>query len=191
MSPRVSTLISFPRLGIGLSAVLCSVGIAACGGGDDDTFFGRGTTEVREISLDEDVINRGEGTVMRVNFSFDENEVLFDERNVSLVVKLPAGLAFREDSSEIDGPGSNDEGVEPQIFQCRSGETYLLFDMDRFDLDNASAPDDGADAQMKLTVDGIAAGANLVIEARADEGRISFGCGTMFIPDEQALITVR
>jgi hypothetical protein len=169
---------------------LSTVYLSACGS-DDENLFGGESTEVREISLEDETIQRGEGTIMKVNFSFDQNDVFFDDGDVNLVIRLPSGIGFRPSSSEIDASGSNDDGVEPQLFSCPTGETYLLFAMDRFDLDNAAAPGDGADAQMKLTVDGESRGANLVIEARADEGRIIFGCNQLFIPDEQTSITVR
>ncbi len=162
------------------------------GCGDSDSIFGSGgSTEVDEIEADDGVIALGEGTVVTFNFSFDDDDVLNDDGNVRLVVKLPRGLRYRADSSEIDEPGSSDKKVGAQILECSSsGDSYLLFDMDRFDLRGANAPNSDSDAQLKLTVDGTRRGSTLVIEARADKDRIAYGCEVNFLPDEQEVVSV-
>ena len=177
-----------------LLTILCSFAllssITGCGG-DDDIFGSGGSTEVDEIQADDGVIALGEGTVVTFNFSFDNDDVLNDDGNVRLVVKLPNGLKYRADSSEIDEAGSSDKEVGAQILECAtSGETYLLFDMDRFDLRSANAPNSDSDAQLKLTVDGTRRGSTLVIEARADKDRIAYGCNINFFPDEQEVVSV-
>jgi hypothetical protein len=126
-----------------------------------------------------------------VNFSFDNDDVLDDKGNVRLVVKLPNGLKYRANSSEIDEVGSSDKEVGAQLLECSSsGESYLLFDMDRFDLRSANAPNSDSDAQLKLTVDGTRRGSTLVIEARADKDRVAYGCDVSFVPDEQEVLSV-
>jgi hypothetical protein len=172
------------------SSIALLTSFTGCGG-DDDIFGSGGRTEVDEIQADDGVIALGEGTVVTFNFSFDDDDVLNDDGNVRLVVKLPNGLRYRPNSSEIDEPGSNDKEVGAQILECSSsGESYLLFDMDRFDLRGADAPNSDSDAQLKLTVDGTRRGSTLVIEARADKDRIAYGCDVSFVPDEQEVISV-
>lgn len=180
-SSKITSLISSIAL---LSSVI------GCGG-SNDIFGSGGRTEVDEIQADDGVIGLGEGTVVTFNFSFDNDDVLNDDGNVRLVVKLPNGLKYRANSSEIDEAGSSDKEVGAQILECSSsGESYLLFDMDRFDLRSANAPNSDSDAQLKLTVDGTRRGSTLVIEARADKDRVAYGCDVTFVPDEQEVISV-
>ena len=177
---RILSLLSFSLL---FSSVGC--------GGSDDIFGSGGRTEVDEIRADDTVLALGEGTVVKFNFSFDNDDVLNDDGNVRLVVKLPNGLKYRADSAEIDELGNSDRDIGAQLLECSaSGESYLLFDMDRFDLRSASSPDSDSDAQLKLTVDGVRRGSTLVIEARADKDRVAYGCQQTFIPDEQEVLSV-
>ena len=70
---------------------------------------------------------------------------------------------------------------------CASGEQFLLYDMDRFDLENATSP--VADARLKFTLDGIAPGVSIV-RAFADTDRPVFACGDDFLSDEEVAIEV-
>jgi hypothetical protein len=170
-----------------LAALVFTVG---CGSGNDPIFGGGEATNVDEIQAEDGVIGVGEGTVVRFDFSFDTNEVLSDDGDVQLVVRLPRGLRFRPDSAEIDGFGSDDKSVGAQVLECRdSGESYLLFNMDRFDLRNAQSPGN-SDARLTLTVDGTKRSSSLVVEAKADDNRVAYGCDLTFIPDEQEVIAV-
>lgn len=170
---------------------LAPIFAAGCGSGNDPIFGGGGATNVDEIQAEDGVIGVGEGSVVRFDFSFDSSQVLSNDGNVQLVVRLPRGLRFRVDSAEIDGFGSDDKSVGAQVLECReTGESYLLFDMDRFDLRNAQSPGSGSDARLTLTVDGTKQSSTLVVEAKADNDRVAFGCDQTFIPDEQEVIAV-
>lgn len=167
------------------------VAVIGCGNSDDSNAWG-GTTTVREISCDSASVPLDDGAVFRVNFSFDEEDVFNDQGEVHLVMRLPPQLEYRSGSAEIDGISSrDDDGVDPTVVQCRGAETYLSFTLTRYDLDQADAPTDDADAQLKLTLNGKRLGAQVVVEAAADDGDVLFGCQVPFNPDEQEVISVR
>jgi len=179
---------SFKACRVGLAFAAGVVGIVGCS--DDDNFTGGGVTEVVEITADDSSIPVGGGTVVRFNFSFDQNDVFFDDGEVNLVVKLPAELSYRDNSAEIDRPGSRDKDTDPRVRRCLDGESFLSFTFDESDLDDADVPFDGGDASLKLTVDGERRGGLVAIEAAADDGVVPFGCSQSFIPEEQEIISV-
>lgn len=165
-----------------------SVGSCSSDSDDDDDFFE--DADVIDLSVEDSNIEVGEGTVLAVEFSFDADRVFNDGDNVVVVVKLPEGLEFRDGTSEIDGV-DGDDSLGAQIVRCSgSNETYLIFDMDEFDLDNASNPPGDADAVLTMTVDGVAPVDFETIEATAGDNEPLFECGERFISDEQAAITV-
>ena len=127
------------------------IGLVGCGGGDNDLgFFDRDDTEVRDMSFEDDDVNAGEASVLRVYFDYDNIDVETGD-DVFVSVLLPKGLAFRTDSAEIDGGGSGDKGVTPRLISCsQSGETYLIFKLDRGDLNNAQSSG-SSDAQLSMT----------------------------------------
>ena len=51
-------------------------------------------------------------------------------------------------------------------------------------------PSDGSDAQLKMTLDGRRAENVVIVEAKADDGTVLFGCDQEFDPDEQEVVTV-
>lgn len=175
--------------------LLCSViatALPACSNSDDDTNSWGGTTRVTEIYADDSIVPIGNGSVFRFNFTFNEEDVFNDQGSVNLVVKVPPQLSYRTGSAEIDGATSRDDNsVEPYVLSCSKDGTYLSFTFIRYDLDDAEAPGDDADAQLKLTLDGETYANNVVVEASADGGAVAFGCRTTFIPEEQEVVSVR
>ena len=175
--------------------LLCSVlatALIACTNSDDETNSWGGSTRVTEIYSDDSIVPIGNGSVFRVNFTFNEEDIFNDQGSVNLVVKVPPELAYRTGSAEIDGNTSRqDNSVEPYILNCPRDGTYLSFTLIRYDLDDAEAPGDDADAQLKLTLNGESYANNVVVEAAADGNAVAFGCKTSFLPDEQEVVDVR
>lgn len=160
--------------------------VASCGNDDD----GFNNSEVTDLDVQEDQLFVGEGTVVRVDFTFDASDVFDDDENISIGVRLPNGLVYRDGTAEIDAAGG-DESVGAQISTCLStGESFLFFDLDRFDLDDADNPTGDADARLTFTVDAVAAAGTGFIQARADDDSIAFSCGEPFFFDEQIGITI-
>jgi len=174
-----------------LFLVLTALSFAGCSSNDDngDDFFN--SARVVDLAVEDSTIHVGDGTVLAVNFSFDASNVFNDDDNVSVVVRLPEGIEYRDDTSEIDGV-SGDDGVGAQVVRCvASGETYLIYDLDRFDLDNAANPAGDGDAVITLTIDATKRGDFATIEAAADGDRTPlFSCGSSFASDEQVSIEV-
>lgn len=170
--------------------LLCLGSIGLLGCAEDDDFDGTGVTEVVEIAAEDSSIPLGGGTVIRVNFLFDENEVLDDGGEVMLVVRLPRQLSYRDESAEIDKSGSRDRDVDPTVRQCPNGESYLVFKLGESQLEGAESPFDGGDATLKLTVDGEKRGDMVSIEAAADESTVPYSCSREFLFDEQEIISV-
>ena len=167
-------------------ALLISVGC----GGDDDDLGSRSAARVIDIEVDDASLVLGQGTVVRTNFSFDYQSVFSDGTNVVVVVKLGDGLRYRSDTAEIQGSGDDDNALGPQITRCLDGTTFLVFDMDEHDLDDASNPDGGAGAQLSLTVDAVGAVGQTAVGGRADYDQSIFGCNETFFADEATGLTV-
>lgn len=163
---------------------------AACGGGSGGN--SNGVTDVQEISSDDSVVPLGGGTVFRVDFSIDEDDIFNDDDSMYLVVFVPRQLAYRAGSAEIDGRTTQqDDSVDPVIVRCANGDAYLSFTLDRYSLDNAEPPSNDSDAQLKLTLNGVVAGNNVVVDAAADDSPVPFGCLQGLIPDAQEVVSVR
>jgi hypothetical protein len=165
--------------------MLCFIGCS-----DDNSFDGGGVTEVVEIAAENSSIPLGEGTVIRINFLFDEFDVFDDGGQVNLVVKLPRQLSYLDESAEIDRSGSRDRDVDPRVRQCPNGDTFLLFELGESQLEGAENPFDGGDAQLKLTVNGEKRGDMISIEAAADESSVPFSCSRDFLFDERGIVSV-
>lgn len=171
-----------------VSLCVCFAGMLGCAG-DNDLYEG-GVTKVLEIDAEDSSVGVGGGVVVKVNFSYDQNEVFGDDGEVNLVIKLPPQLSYLNNSAEIDEPGSRDKDTDPKVRRCSTGDTYLSFVLDESDLENAQVPVDGGDAILKLTVVGESRGKAVAIEAAADDGTVLFGCTQEFDPDEQEIISV-
>ncbi len=181
---------NFIRFAASFVLGLGAVALLGCTNDDEDN-NSNSTTKITEIDADDSTIVLGEGTVVRFNFLFDEEDIFDDDGQVELVVKLPNQLTYQTGSAEIDGfSAQDDEGVTPEIVRCDGGVTYLVFDLDSYDLDEASPPSDDADAQLTMTINGRLLGDNITIEARADEGSVSYGCDEDFSPDEDETVSV-
>ena len=172
-----------------LSISLLALATISCGGGDDFPFFDN-DTEVKDISVDDRSLNIGQGTVVRTKFSFDENDVFSDDDNVSVVIRLPEQLKFRLNTAEIQESGE-DEEVGAQVFNCPTGEQYLLFDLDENDLSGAEDPSGDADAELTLTVDAFSLSlSGVVIEATASSNGPDFACGEAFESEESEVVVI-
>ncbi len=181
------------RLNLLFTVSLTIVSIASISGSgcaNTTDYSGSGVTQVVEIDSNDSTIELGDGSVFKIDFVFDQNEVFLDDGKVTVVVKFPRELAYRSSSAEINEPGSRDKGVDPTILRCSNGDTYLTFILDDNDLNQAYMPSDGSDAQLKMTLDGRRAGNVVIVEAKADDGTVLFGCDQEFDPDEQEVVTV-
>jgi hypothetical protein len=158
---------------------------------EDDSRFEGGVSEVVEIDSEDSVVPLGGGSVVRVNFLFDQNDVFSGDGSVSLVLKFPRQLSYRDNSAEIDQGGSRDRDVDPLVRRCVNGDTYLVFTLGESQLEGANPPFDGGDAQLKLTLDGEREGTMIPIQGAADDDFVPFGCGKEFDFDEQELVDVR
>ncbi len=185
----MKSLVSINRMRGG-SAALLFVLSGAIGCSQDNEYFGDGTTEVVEISSEDSTIPDGGATILKFNFSYDQNSVFNDNGEINLVVRLPRQLTYRDNSAEIDGPGSRDKDEDPVVRRCANGQSYLAFTFNKNDLDEAQPPSDGADAQLKMTVDAVAPGQYVPVEARADEDTVLYSCAQVFNYDEQNILTV-
>lgn len=174
--------------GMSVAFIVAISGVLGCA--EDNEYFGDGTTEVVEIASEDSTIPDGGATILKFNFSYDQNSVFRDDGEVNLVVRLPRQLSYRDNSAEIDGPGSRDKDEDPVVKRCANGESFLSFTFNDNDLDEAQPPSDGADAQLKLTVDAIASGQYVPVEARADEDTVLYSCAQVFNYDEQNILTV-
>lgn len=163
---------------------------ASCGGSGGGN--PSGVTDVQEITSDDSVVPQGGGTVFRVDFSIDENDIFNTDDSMYVVLFLPRQLAYRAGLAEIDGyTTQQDDSVEPAVLRCADGGTYLAFTFDRYGLDNAEPPSDDSDAQLKLTLNGVIVGNNVVVDAAADDSPVPFSCAQGLIPDAQEVVSVR
>jgi len=178
------------RIWMKCSALCALVAVGVVGCANDDDFDGGGVTEVVEITAEDSSISLGGGGVLRINFLFDENDVLNDGGQVNLIVKLPRQLSYRDDSAEIDKSGSRDRDVDPRVRPCQDGATFLVFQLGESQLEGAQPPGFGGDAQLKFTVDGEKRGQAISIEAAADENAVQFSCTRDFVFDEQEIVSV-
>lgn len=154
------------RTVIALLSILVSLPLSGCGS-DSDGFV---TAYVVDVQADNTTLQVGDdGTIVRVSFAFDVSEVLDGNERVVVVILLPSSLVLRGDSAEVDGEiESNDKRVGAQTTSCGTNGTFLVFDLDRFDLDNAGNPGGIADARLDFIIDAVSENDFAEISARAD-----------------------
>jgi hypothetical protein len=172
------------------ASLLVGLSLPLLGCGDNNPINPANRTEVSEISADDSSIQRGDGTVVRVNFIFNSSQVFLNREDVNLVIRLDPGLVYRNESGELSGFGSRDRDVDPSVIQCPDGASFLVFDLGRSQLDDAEVFGSPSSAQLKFTADGVNETKNAAIEARADEGEIPFDCAENFRSDEQEFVSV-
>jgi hypothetical protein len=164
--------------------------VLAIGCGDNNPLNPSNRTEVTEISAGDSSVGVGEGTVVKVNFIFDNDRVFLNGKDINLVARLDHGIEYREESAELSGIGGRDRDVDPRVSKCPNGESFLVFNLGRSELDDAEIVGIPTSAQLKFTVDGVSVHSVSSIEARADEGEIPFDCADNFRSDEQEFISV-
>jgi hypothetical protein len=165
---------------------LISSSLLGCGS-DSNDLIGSGSARVEDILFSKQTIKVEEGLVIATDFSYSSLNVIGNNDNVAVIIKLPPELKFSENTAEIDG--STDKKVGAQVLLCDSGSTYLTFDLDRFDFEQATAPA-GADARLTFTATGAKTG-DAIIEARARIKSNKVNCDTIFLPDDSEVISVR
>ncbi len=159
----------------------------ACGGGSDSAFSGG--ANVVKISMRDSSLSRGDGTVVSVDFAYDA-DTLYEGEDLVLVVKLPKEVEYRDGTAEVDGVVEDDK-VGIQILNCaESGESYIVFDLDKNDLDTADDPSGDADARVKFTIDTKAATLHSFIGARSEFKGVFFSCSQVFISDSQTTFSI-
>lgn len=169
----------------------CSLCLVACGSDGDDRDDGNFTDSASVVDLraDDTTIRVGEGTVVTLDFTYDTDDVFDDNDAVNLVVRIPSGLSYRDDTSEVDSVGG-DQKVGARITPCAGGETYLTYILDEFDLDGAENPPGDADARLTFTVDAITGGTTHTLSARAATFNSAFTCGGAFGSERDESIVV-
>lgn len=149
---------------------------------------------VINTSLDENQLVVGDSTILKIGLDYDRNgNRIFDRPDdVSLVVKLPAGVRFRTGTAEIQGV-SDDEVVRPVVTNCDvSGEQFLDFDIDGDDLVSARDPSGAAEAEIRLTIDAASQTQGIVfISAQADNNNVLYACGSAFASQSDSSIQVQ
>lgn len=180
----VSAMKALTIAGLGLVSALS---LSACGTESDTEADAR----VVDIFLEDSTIDVGDATVVRVDFRFDSSAVLDDGDNVRLVVRLPEGIQFRDGTAELVTLFGDDR-IGAQVTNCSlSGESYLLFDMDEFDLDDVADIDGEADARLKLTIDAVARTGVEAIGATANNSQVPFSCGDFFVAEEATAVEAK
>ena len=172
---------------LGLILCLCALIFTACGSDSDDV-----RARVINSSLSERVLQVGQGTVLTLGLEYENSiQLPFESsEDISLVVKIPAGLTYREGTAEIQRV-VDDKGVNPRIENCLlNGEQFLYFRLDGDDLDQGRDPSGSADVEITLTLDAVAARGIGVIEAAADRDTPLFDCGSFFASDIEESIQV-
>lgn len=154
-----------------------------CGGSGDSS-----GGDVNAIIVDDSVINVGGASVVQVEFSFDADEVFNHSREVIIVLHLAPGIVFHPGSGEVDIPGGNDLPASGQITNCNTGDSFVLFNLNKQDLLTADNPSGDADARLTLTIDAIAPGTS-TIEGEAGDVA-TFACGQEFNAQATAIIEV-
>jgi hypothetical protein len=143
-------------------------------------------------SLSERVLRVNQSAILTLGLEYENSDGLIFDRSsdISLVVKIPAGLIYREGTAEIQRL-IDDKKITPTIVSCNSsGEQFLNFRLDSDDLDEGRDPSGSADVEIKLTLDAIAVTGVSLVEAVADEDTPLFSCGSFFANDVQETIQV-
>jgi len=162
--------------------------VSGCGGGSSSA--GK-PSEVRSVSTDDPSVVVGDDVDLTVDFSFSTDTVVHDNHNVTIVVKLPRGLAFQPETARIDEIGGTDK-VTPSIEFCADGTTYLRFDLGQNVLANASDAAGGADGSLIMAIAGSEAVGAVSIEAAAgyDFEVVLGSCAQPLAPQDTAPFTV-
>lgn len=164
-------------------AFLTTLSAGCSGDSDDDT-----DAEVREIAVDDRALTIGEEYGVDLDFSFARDSVFDDGDRVSIALQLPAGVAFVEGSSRIDG--FDDESVTPFVTGCSDGSSILFFDLDEDDLRGAEDPDGSADGRLELEIIGLALTDAVSIQARADYDGTFASCDVGVLPQAAVVVSV-
>lgn len=169
---------------------IIALGLVGCGGDDDDDddFTGE-NAEVVELGAEDTSLRVGDATVVRTDITFSDDEVFNDNRSVVVVVKLPAGLRFREGTAEVQGSGG-DEQIGARVSRCSNGETFVEFEVDDDDLDFAENPDGDADGRITFTVDAVSVQGLVNIEGRAGYDSLFYTCDQQFLSDTATIISI-
>ena len=181
----LTAVFRYSSLAVALSLPLILT--SGCGGSGDGHDDSLGGAQVENIDSQDRTLEVGEGTVVAADFNFNFAYV-DDGGHVFVVVHLPAGLALREGTSEIEK--NDDDRVGAEVTPCISGESYLVYDLNFDDLAGAQPPSRDAAARLKFTVDAISSNPGAIIEASADSDLPVFSCTRTFLSDAATAIDV-
>ncbi len=183
--------------------------LAACGGdgGDDDSSDGPGTipppvdetpapiepedARVVRMSLDAPFIPLGGVGLLSIEPTFAESRVAAGER-VVLVVKLPAGVGYQEESSTVQTE-SGTRGISAFAAPCGDGSTLITYDLGSAELDGAQDPDgvDDADARIIVGVEGLSNTPAAAIQAAAADNAFAASCDGNFDAESDVAVAVQ
>ena len=168
--------------GLGVALAAGFILLSGCNDG------GSTSNSVVGVSLDNSVIERGNSSVVKVDFSFDADDILTDNHTVAIVIHLPSGVTFHPDSGDIEQVLGDDNAVGAELFACSGGDMYVTFNLNRSDLVSANNPSGNADARITFTIDAVAP-VNASIDARAGSEAV-FSCDSEFEAQSSAAVEV-
>ncbi len=183
--------------------------LSACGGsgGDDDSNDGVNTpptpvdetptpaepedARVVRMALDSAFIPLGGVSDLSLEPTYGESRVAAGER-VVIVVRLPAGVGYQEDSSSVQTE-SGSRGISALATPCPDGGTLITYDLGSAELNDAKDPDglDDADARVIIGVEGLVNTGAAKISAAAADNSLAASCDGGFNAESDVTVAVQ
>ncbi|MCO6431050.1 MAG: hypothetical protein J5J00_09340 [Deltaproteobacteria bacterium] len=158
----------------------------ACGGSGRSLQGKYSVTDVNILANDIEV-----GESVRVEVFFEtKTEGDGTPDGVDLVVRIPAELEYVSGTSAIyDGDTNNSDRYTPQLItECETGESYLIYEFQDFDLFNREVGGAG-NFGIRLEARGVSPVAATFVGATAGD-REGFECGEQFAAEENEAVQV-
>ena len=158
--------------------------LAGCNGS------GSSGSGVDSLAVEPGVLAPGQASVVTVKFSFSSDDVFDEDEDVRVVVQLPSQVRYRPGSSEITRV-LDDHSVDPvHVGSCGDGSSFIEYNFNEFDLDDASNPSGDADAELTFTVDAVLTG-SATIRGAADNNGVAYACEVPFNGDKSVAVVVQ
>ncbi len=196
----------------GLTIVLFSSTIIACGGGGSDSSGEQNTPTVSadpstpgttaqgepedanvvSIALEKPSFPVGEFSTVNLTVTYAESRVLQGGEKVVVVVKLPAGVSYERDSSGITTTSSSTNTAPTQL-DCANGESFIAYDLGSTELKGSEDPDGRLDADFNLifAIEGAAQSGLSIISASAADNALVYSCEGSFDEEVSTSVTVQ
>jgi hypothetical protein len=168
---------------------LCCVLAIGCGSGGGGS-GGSSESKVTEVDVSDSILEVGDISDVAVRFSYSAVAVFSEDENVNLAIKLPIGVAYVQDSAELDTV-VDEERKSVETTTCFNGETILTLVLDEDDLLKASNPDGNADAEIRFKVKATSStGGISQVQSRASDKQQLEECREAFASDAEGEIVV-